>query len=351
MDKKQTIGWGQFLLLLFMCRVFTLMTFVPLISQGRDLSVQIGAAAISSAIQALLLIPAAVLGKGVTHAAVEKNKAAGTLAAILYFVFFIFYCVNSLLRFRDFLSSRFFPTAGSTLWIGALLLICVYCGCLGTEALGRSAVLLFWIFIIALAVMTASSANDFDITNLSFGKALPNELFPAVLDDLSRSGEICAAVFLAGHVSDHLKRGIYGLVAAKLLLTTAAAILITAVLGDFAQLTDYPFLAVGTFSGNGFIQRGDALYLIVWTVTAVINIALFLHICAGLIGNVFPKLKFRTLISAAVVFAVTLCFTLTDKPFSGIYDVICSGWSVMILAGAVPLMVLIAQRKGSEKSK
>ena len=52
--EKRYIGWGQLLLLLFMCRVFTLMTFIPLAAEGAGLSLQLTAAAVSSAIQAVL---------------------------------------------------------------------------------------------------------------------------------------------------------------------------------------------------------------------------------------------------------------------------------------------------------
>ncbi len=350
MDNKQNIGWGQFLLLLFMCRVFAFMTFVPLIAEGRSLTVQLEAAVISAAIQCILLIPTAILKNGVTETAIRKNKAAGIFAALLYFIFFIFYSVNSLLHFRNFLSSRFFPTAESFVWIGILLIVCVYCGCLGIEALGRSAVLLFWLFVISLAVMCVSSAKDIDTADLSFSIKYSEDLFSAVLDDLSRNGEICAAVFLAKHVSSHLRRGIYGLIAAKLALTVCVSVLIAAVLGDFAQLTDYPFLTVGTFGGTGFIQRGDSLYLIVWTVTAVIDIALFLHISGGLIGEVFPKSRYRTLIPAVLVFVLSLFFTSAGRSFSGIYDIICSGWTVAALAGAIPLIVLIFCGKDAKKA-
>lgn len=354
MEQKKIIGWGQLMLLLFMCRVFTLMTFVPLIAEGRSLTVQLLAAAISTLIQAVILIPIVMLHRGVTEAAIEKNKAAGIFAAVLYLVFFLFYSVNSLLHFQNFLSARFFRTAESSLWIGVLLIVCVYCGCLGIEALGRSAVLLFWLFVISLVIMGISSAKDFDTANLSFSMRYSNDLFTAVMDDLARNGEICAAAFLAKHVERKLRKrnlryGIYGLLAAKLVTVSAVSVLIAAVLGDFASLTDYPFLTVGTFGGTGFVQRGDSLYLIVWTVTAVINIALFLHIAGGLIGEIFPKIKYRTLISAILVFGISLFFTLTDRTFSGIYGIICSGWAVILLAGIIPLTVLIAHKKGGKK--
>lgn len=345
MENTQKIGWGQLLLLLFMCRVFTLMTFVPISAAGGGLSLQMTAAAVSAVIQAVILIPVVMLKKSVTRAALEKNKAAGIITAVLYLLFFLFCAAGSLMHFQKFLRARFFPTSGSSLWIAMLLIVCVYCGCLGIEALGRSGVLLFWLFLAALIIMCISSAGDFDAANISFDNNFSGGLFSAVMSDLARNGEICAAAFLAGHVREKLRCGVYGLIASKLVIVELSALLIAAVLGDFAVLTDYPFLSIGTFGGTRFIQRGDALYLIVWTVTAVINIALFLRISGGLIAEAFPKFRFGTAVSALLVFGAVLCFTLTDTPISAIYNTVCSGWAVILLAGLIPLIVLITQRK------
>lgn len=350
MENTKKIGWGQFLLLLFMCRAFALMTFTPLSSAGGDLSLQMTAAAISAVIQAVLLIPTVLLKKSATGAALERNKAFGICAAVLYLLFFLFYTAGSLLHFQDFLQARFFPTSDSSFWIAALLIVCVYCACRGLEALGRSGVLLFWLFIAALIIMCISSVQDFELDNISFGADISNGLFSAVMDDLARSGEICAAAFLAGHVREKLRCGVYGMLASKLLLIEAVTLLITAVLGDFAVLADYPFLSVGTFGGTRFIQRGDALYLIVWTVAAVINISLFIRISGGLIEEVFPKFKFGSSVSAAIVLAAALCFTLTDTPVSLIYSTVCSGWAVILLAGIIPFTAYIVQRKGRSGS-
>ena len=357
MEDKKMIGWGQLLLLLFMCRVFTLMTFVPFADSNETLTVRMAATAIGAVIQGILLIPIVILKKSITGLALEKNKPAGIILTVLYLVFFLFYTAGGLIDFRRFLGARFFPTAAdadNALWIGVLLIVGVYCGYLGIEALGRSAVLLFWIFIAALVIMCISSVHEIDPANLSFGFTDKEGLFSAVLKDLSRNGEICALAFLAGNVRDRLRCGAYGLLASKLVLIFAATLLITAVLGDFAFLTQYPFLAVGATGDARFVERGDALYLMVWTITAIINIALFLHISAGLIGEVFPKCRYRTVISAVMVFILTTCFTLTGLSFTKVYDIICSGWSVILLAGVLPLTVLLvgltAQRKGGKKS-
>lgn len=351
MENTQKIGWGQFLLLLFMCRVFTLMTFVPMSANGGDLTMQMTAAVIGTVIQAVLLIPIVLLKKSVTQAALEKNRFCGILTAGLYLLFFLFYTVSSLLHFQKFLSARFFQSSGSIIMLAVLLAVCVYCASLGVEALGRSGVLLFWLFVAALIIMVLYSAQDFDLTNLIFGKLEEKNLFTAVMDDISRNGEICAAAFLAKHVREKLRCGVYGLLASKLLLTEAVTLLITAVLGDFSQLTDYPFLTVGTFGGTGFIQRGDALYLIVWTITAVINISLFLHISAGLMVEVCPKIKFSASIAAVIVFAAAAAFTLTGAELSERGFRILSGCSIILLTGVIPLIMYFICRTRKHPNK
>lgn len=359
--EKHYIGWGQLLLLLFMCRVFTLMTFVPFARDGEGLTLRLTAAAVSTAVQAVLLIPVVALKKSSTEVILQKNKPCGIIAAALYLLFFLFVTANSLVHFQSFLSARFFPYADSLLWIGVMLIVCVYCAFLGTEALGRSAVLLFWIFVISLAAMAISSAKEAESANLYFEPLNTGEIFSAVLDDLSRSGEICAAVFLAGRVRPAeqdgsaekgrcgLRCGIYGLLASKLVLAETVMLMIAAVLGDFAVLSDYPFLALGTFGGERFIQRADSLYLVVWTITAVLNVSLFLHIAAGLFGEVFPKMKFRTAVSALLVFWTLPLATSAGKIFSQLYSAVCSGWAVILLAGIIPLIALIASRISRER--
>lgn len=350
MEQTQKIGWGQFLLLLFMCRVFTLMTFVPFSASGENLTLQMTAAVISTVIQAVLLIPIVLLKRSVTETALAKNRFCGIIIAAVYLLFFLFYTVNSLLHFQKFLSVRFFKDSGNIIMLAVLLAVCVYCACLGVEALGRSGVLLFWLFIAALIIMVLYSAQDFDMTNLIFGRIRENDIFTAVMDDIARNGEICAAAFLAKHVREKLRCGVYGLLASKLILIEAVTLLITAVLGNFARLTDYPFLTVGTFGGTGFIQRGDSFFLIVWTITAVINISLFLHISAGLMAEVFPKIKFSTSIAAVIVFAAAAVLTLTGAELSEKGFTLLSGCSIILLTGVIPLILyMICIRKHAGK--
>jgi hypothetical protein len=124
------------------------------------------------------------------------------------------------------------------------------------------------------------------------------------------------------------------------------------VLGDFSALTDYPFLAVGAYAGVNFLQRSDAIYLVVWTMTAVLKNALFLSICAGLLEEVFPKLPCKTAIAAVAVYGTALPMISAKTTLSAVYGdtpfLIVQITAVFI----VPLLLLIfAKNKRSEISE
>ena len=104
------ISGGQLLCLLLICRVFDLMTFVPLISEGYSFQTQAAAAVISAAVQAVVLIPLIIFQKKVpdrtvTGALIEKNRFAGVVTAFLFLAFFLairfFLCYNKTIILFD----------------------------------------------------------------------------------------------------------------------------------------------------------------------------------------------------------------------------------------------------------
>ncbi len=357
MEKRNIISWGQLLILLLICRIFTLMTFVPLVANGYTPTTQFIATIISVIIQAISIIPLIYLGqkypnKSVTELALDKNKILGIFTAVLYLAFFIFYTVNAVIHFERFINTRFFPTASEYIWIGIFLLICVYCASLGIEGLARSSVLLFVVFIAMLIVIVITSRHDFDMVNLYYDNSYKTNLYQAVLDDLARNGEIIALAFLARHVKGKFKKSSYGLLVSKLLVSLAVAFMIVTVLGDFAVMTDYPFLTVGSYAGVRFLQRTDSIFMVLWTMTSVIAITLFIHIIGGLFGEIIPKMKLKNTTSALIVFCIALPFVMTDNNFSDFYQHTCSGYAVILLAGVIPLiLVLILGRRKHNEAK
>lgn len=52
-----------------------------------------------------------------------------------------------------------------------------------------------------------------------------------------------------------------------------------------------------------------------------------------------------------MVFGILLLFTVGNASFSGVYELLCSGWAVILLAGVIPLAVLAISKRKAVKSK
>ncbi len=350
------ISCKQLLILLLICRIFTLMTFVPLISEGYSFASQTAAVLISTAIQAVLVIPIILFNRlrpdtTVTAAIKDKSKAAGIIAAAVYLIFFLSHSINSTMHFMQFLQSRFFHDAGVVIMLAIFVTVCIYCAYCGIEGLARSSTIVLIFFILTLIMMTASSAGNFDTIN--FYNDVGNiSLWKAVADDLARNCEIAAAAFLIKNTAKPCRKSLYGLLAAKLILTEAVMALITGVLGGFAELTDYPFMEVGSYSDTRLFQRNDSLYLILWTLAAVISVSLFIRITAGLACEIVPKLKCASVIAGAAVFVLSSVFMFADIDFSQTAGYICGGFVVIILTAVIPLAAYLSLRKkGAENAE
>jgi hypothetical protein len=325
------------------------MTFVPLLSEDFAVSEQMTAVVISAAIQLLICIPLLIFTKkhpltSITEVAGRKKNFIGFLLIAICFIFFLCETADSLLSFQIFLGDRFFKTANPYLWIGIFLILSVYCAVIGIEGIARSSTAVFVILIIMLIIMGVTSARDFDPVNI-YVTAPKSTLIFAVIDELAKNGEIVALAFLCKYIKSNFNRTVYGLLIGKVILTLTVLILIQGVLGDFAMLTDYPFLAVGAYAGVNFLQRADAVYLVVWTMTAVLKTALYINICAGLLTECFPKFRGSAAVSAVLIYLVLLPFLKVNTTLSAVYGSVPFVIAQFIIVFAAPLVELIALRK------
>ena len=356
MTKK--ISRWQLLFLLLLCRIFTLMTYVPAFSQDGGIALRLKAAVISTVIQAVLIIPLLLLAKRfpdrtVTEIIYEKNSIAGFIAAVLYLLFFISFCTGQVIHYVDFLGSSFLH-GEKILPLAALLIVCAYCAYCGTEGLARSSVVMMIPFLLMTVLMALGAKETFDINNFYFEKS-SSGLAEAVMDDLARNGEITAAAFLMKNLRSGLKCALYSLLAAKLIVTSLIFALITGVLGDLADTLDYPFLAVGSSTGSELFRQNGALYLILWTISAVISISVFIGIISGLSSEICHGKKLRNALSALAVFIVSGAFIFYKADFSAIRKILCGGYAQLVLLALIPLSVMICEKiscgKGSKSNE
>ncbi|MDR0992278.1 MAG: GerAB/ArcD/ProY family transporter [Ruminococcus sp.] len=353
---KRKIGWGQVILLLLCCRAFSLMTFVPMLSDSYAVSTQMTAVSIVCALQLVLCLPLLILSmrfpeKSAAEIAESKNGFFGFLVVAAFLVFFIAEAADSALAFQAFLTDRFFKSVNPYIWLGIFLIICFYCGVLGIEGLARSAAAVFIILAGMIVYMAVTSRNDFDFVNI-YAAGDSGVLFSAVVDELAKNGEIVALAFLCKYVPKKFYKAVFGLQIGKIIMIETVLLLIQGVLGDFAALTDYPFLAVGAYAGVNLLQRADAAYLVVWTMTAVLKIALFINLSAGLLGTIFPKMPCRAAACTIIVYAVCVPMLFFGTTLSAAYGAMPFAAAQVILLFCVPLIELIfAGDKGQVRRK
>lgn len=354
MNDARISKW-QFLIILLICRIFTLMTFVPLVPEGSGFTVQLAAAAISTVIQAIIIIPLVMFNKvcpdkTVTYAIKEKNKPLGCIISVVYLIFFLTYAINGAVHFMRFLEGRFFGGGSSAVMTFIFLCVCVYCAYCGIEGLCRSSAAVLLFFAVMMIVMGASSYGNFNAENFCLYN-IGDSLFRAVMDDLAKNSEITAAAFLIRHTGKGLKCGIYGLLAAKLAITEIISAMIIGVLGGYSELTDYPLMEVGSYSDSELFQRNDSLYLILWTLSAVITVSLFISISSELAKELIPSLKLRGSVMGAFVFIVSAVFLYYGADFTVIRGYVCGGISTIVLVGVIPLILYLCTKgkKTNEK--
>ncbi len=329
------------------------MTHVPFI-KGETLPTQLLASVVSTAIQAVLIIPLVLFGRDYEGSAVtskisEKSKPAGAIASLLYLIFFIASAADGVMRFIRFLNERFIR--GGSIFMAALLIaVCVYCAYCGVEGLARSSIIAIILFFVMLILMAWTSRENFDPINFYFN-GTGSGFWQTVIDDLARNGEITAAAFLIKNTNKGIKCGLYSLLAAKLVLTAAVNALIFGVLGDFALMTDYPFMETGSYTDAALFRQNDSLYLILWTISAVISISLFIRICAGLMAELVPNMRLCGSISGAIIFLISIIFMYSEINFAPLSRYIY-GFAAAFLIFAIPLVALISAkgRKKDEKN-
>lgn len=350
MTKK--ISKWQLVFLLLLCRIFTIMTYVPAFSYNGGISLRIKAAVISIIIQAILVIPIIILAERypsqtITEIICCKSKTAGYITSLLYLLFFTALCTGQVLHYVDFLGDSFLH-GGRFLSLAALLLVCTYCASCGTEGLARSSVVMILPFVIMLVLMGTGAWRAFSTGNFYIEKG-NSGLAAAVTEDLARNSEIVAAAFLMKNIRSGLKSAMYWLLAAKLILTSVVFVMITGVLGDLSDRLDYPFLAVGSSTSSELFRQNGALYLIIWTISAVISISVFISIISGISSELFHRIPLPNTLSALAVFVISALFMYYKADFSSVRNTLCGGYAQLILLGSIPLLVLILKKSSRRK--
>ncbi len=351
------ISSWQLLLLLFLSRLFTTITFFSL--ESKDSASIILPFAASVLVEIILFVPAILLYKkypkeNAIISALKVNKVLGIILICIYSIFLIFMVFKTV---RFFL--YFFETAFSDLlpvvWVGVMLLAAsVYVAYLGIVAAARSAAVVFGLFIVMLLIVIPATAGDFEISNYYTMPISSNSLFQGILDGISRSDETVVLVLIMPYLREKLAKAVYGFLGMKLVFIEGIIICCMLLLGGYMTAAPFSFFTMCRYAKTAFIERLDAVYLVVWTLMGVIKLSLYSIALRPSLENVLTNKK-NKLIITALPFVIggipALLFAYKDQMIIPLMDIHISFYAIIALSFVIPLIVYFLRRCKREKNQ
>lgn len=309
LNKTPKVGFVQLAVIVVICRIFTLMTHIPLIRDGFSFSEQLLAIAVSSAAAALLIIPFVIFyGRydgGVIDRAYAGSRLWGTIAAAVYLLYLILACVTDVSEFSSFIGTRFDFGADERIIALILMIVCMYCAYCGAEGICRSGGAVMVIFLVMAAFMVCGSCEKISAEHIRCEVNAGN-VTAAVLDDLAGGTELIVLCLMGKFTRDRYRCGAYLSLAGRLIIAAGITLSAILVLGDYAYICGYPFLDTGSAAGIRFLQRIDAVYMIVWSLAAVLTISLKIFLAADILRTILPKRLPMVLIFSAGAYILYL---------------------------------------------
>ncbi len=314
---KIRISCAQLAAVIVICRIHTLMTHIPLIGTGFSAASELIGVTLSAALCCLIVLPSVSFYKkhenmGIITCISERNHALGLFFGITAVAALLLAGSHTVSDFTAFSSERFVGGFGELLTAFLLILTCLYAAYCGIEGIARSTAVIFLLFFIMLILMFSGSADKFSAENLR-ADISGNNILSSFIDDFIESSEIITLIFCGKYAGEKYRMSAYLSLFFRLFATAFITLAVILVLGDYAFICKYPFLDVGSAAGIRFFQRIDALYMIIWVVTAVISIALKIFTAGEILKELFPSLRAKNTVSAAALFICAAIFNCVNS--------------------------------------
>lgn len=298
MAETKKISAGQFMLLLLLARVMHMMIFrAQEFSSG--VAMMLGLLC-STAIEAILAIPAVwYFNSGGPDPVAEIGGKYSTWIKLLYSLYFTVIAAGTVSLFTQFLTSEFSMMVKPLPAIILLVLAAVYCACQGIEGLGRAGAVVFWLFVILFVSMAAVNEGSFEWLNvrpLTAGDS--KQFWNYFIETLSSSWWLPMLCALGMHLRSGVIKAAYGYLVLKLIIVEALLLLVTLVLWRYVNVLGYPIFALGAYAKSDFIQRFDAINMLIWAINSVLVVGVYIFISAKPAKNHRPAAIFFAVLTA-----------------------------------------------------
>ncbi len=342
----------QLTAILLCCFMARIMTYIP--HRNENPILMVAAELISCAAEFAILLPAAALysrsrEKGVLGSAGAVGKIVGKISAAAYLLFCMAALAASAANFTYYLRlsySEYFP-AGAVITV--LSAAAIYTASSGVNACGKTsaAAVIITIVGIIFTIIGFDGEMNFRALNMAVSDR-GTAVWEGVLKIFSRSREIVFFILFLPFLKDRPVKTAASYLSLKFIISSLIIVVITIVLGDYAQISQLPFFTLSSYSKTNIVERYGALFLLFWTLCETAALAAILLCTLQCLKSLFPGIKSKggILFSGAAAGAAAYILLLggsRGEPSDKAYP-------VLLILAALPAVFLPFTRKQKEVS-
>lgn len=295
--------------------------------------------AISFAIQFLLCIPIIILyRKGFSLSAYCSDRHY--FIPCLFVLYFILRGGMSFILVWNGSEELSLPFSAPLITAVLIGIVCFYAASLGLSAFVRASTIVSGILAVTIVVLLIGAIKRIDVMELS--QSTDITVAGSIIQNLSLADTLPVFFVLMNFTNNSKPYKTLMFLPTGFVLWEIVLFLCITVLGSLLSTAKYPFFLLTSVSQPFSSQRADSLYLILFVLLCILRITLFTVLAAHLLGMVFPKLKFRSVITLLLMIGAAIVFGMisyTGNIFSIIF--------IFLLAFLIPIIFCVRLKKHS----
>lgn len=343
----------QFISILLCCKLFSIMTYIP--DKDDNAAVILITIVITTIIQAILVIPAIAFynknnGEGILSFANSKSRILSVTISILFLLLCLWAIIESTGDLAFFLQYCFSDTYASWAVIIVIAAATFYVAHTGISTLARMTGIIVVVTLIGLALTLTGFEHHMNFVELNIAVRDPiRDVIKTTPKFFAASQELVAFVILLDALRCKPAKTIYSYLGFKLIITLLSAMTIIIVLGDFVYLAKFPFFTLSSYLQTKIIEHYGALFMIFWTLCALVKLTIFTICAQHCIHQIFPKLNplVGEGISLFVASAITLPIILKET-WEAIAAPRLESILIAFLLAVIPLILLFLKKRKTE---
>ena len=333
------IGWGQLGIVLTLSRIFSEAANFPSddINYGMQRFTVI---VLSYLLLIVVLIPVFLL--------VRREGAVFSLsdkwAAGIVILYLILAAVSTCTRLQFYASSTIFDAAPPWLIIISVAAVCLYGIFKGLPAVLRTGVIVGAGFLVLLLTVIIGISDDITLSYLY--PALiddPYSLTADVLSEFSKNAEGVLFAVLCLQVRQKAIKSLFISIPLSLFAMLLMTFLYNTVLGEYLDVTNFPFYALSSLSDISVLQRLDGIDVVMWIMSAVIKVSLLMLSVFTITFTSFGNRRgafITACTSLAVTTAASLYFSVNTNDFLVFSGIMETGIPFFTAVFLVPAAIL-----------